>query len=100
MSQQEEVTAISWTGEGDVTTWLQESNLEDPVIYPQWPSDYPNHVAIGLRWDEDFPDGPIELVLPSSRLIMLAARQPGRLWFCKLPLDEVVAHTTAEASWF
>jgi len=90
---QEEIRQIAFVGDGDVTIWLEEASSCSPLIIPLWPHDYPDRVAV-YRSDEG------EMGVALSRQAMLAARSPGRLWFCGISLGDLVASTDAKASWF
>ncbi len=90
---EKEIRQIEYLGDDDVTVWLAEANGDDPLIFPLWPQDYPDHVALYMS-----AGGEIAVAL--SRQAMLAARDPQRLWFCHIKLGDLVAFTDAQASWF
>jgi len=89
----EEVRKISFVGDGDVTVWLENANSAAPLIFPLWPKDFPVHAPIRASVDG-------ELVVALSRKAMLAARAPDYLWFCHISLEDLLANTDADASWF
>ena len=89
----EEIRQITYLGDGDVAVWLAEANGTDPLIYPLWPRDYPEHVAVYIAAEG-------ELAVAFSRRAALVACAPQRLWFCHISMGDLVAFTDAEASWF
>lgn len=91
---QEEFKLVEFTGKDDLTCWLEEHNGEqDPMIFPLWPADYPKHVPVCLSFEG-------ELAVVLSRAAMLAARDPGRLWFCNITSTDLLAATNADHGWF
>ena len=93
-TEYEQIQIVDYTGDEDLTVWLEELNDEqDPVIFPLWPDRYPEYLAVFLSLD-------LELGVALSRDAMLAARDPDRLWFCGIPRKEFVAKTSADPLWF
>jgi hypothetical protein len=90
----EEIRRLKYCGDQDLTVWLENANLSNPVIFPYWPRDYPTTVPVFL----DGKSGVLAVAM--TRRAMLDARGPSRLWFCSLELGELLANTDADASWF
>jgi hypothetical protein len=84
---------VEYFGDKDVSIWLEQVNEFDPVIFPHWPPDYPDRVAICASLEGD-------LAVPLSREDMLAYSGPGRLWFCNVALEELLDNTDAKEAWF
>lgn len=91
---------LEYQGETDVTVWLQELNGDDPVIYPEWPQKA-GYAAVGLRWAVD-KRGVFKpfLIVALTRAGMLKYRQKGCLWFCNIPIKDLVTKTDAKEGWF
>jgi hypothetical protein len=94
---QPRVRPVHFTGTRSVDVWLHNIDAGDPVIFPEWPQDYPAHVPLWLQWLK----GQEPLVcLVLDRAAMLEQLHPDRLWFCHVPLEAVLANTDAKRSWF
>jgi len=90
---QEEVRYLKYLGEQDLSVWLENANDDSPIIYPSWPKDFPVHVPV-------FTDAQEILAVALSRKAMLRARDPERLWFCRISLRDLLDNTDADASLF
>lgn len=86
------VRELTVTSDLDLSIWLEENSIIDPVLYPFWPEDFPLHVPVFCTEDEDFGAA-------LSRQAMIDARRHDRLWFI-VHADALIAHTSAEKKWF
>jgi hypothetical protein len=87
----EEIQIVTYTGDEDLSLWLEEQNGDDdPHIFPLWPDAYPERLAVFINEDAT------ELGVATSRDAMIAARKPERLWFCNIPRDTFIANTDVE----
>ena len=88
-----EIKQVAYTDDAqELSVWLEDQSTRPPVVFPYWPSDFPKTAAVGVSLQG-------ELCVALSRLAMLQARHPERIWFC-VDSAEVVRATDAEASWF
>ena len=84
---------LEYDGDLDVTVWLEQSNDGPPRVFPEWPDDFPKYAPVGATEDGD-------LFVARSQRSMLAERHPGVLWFCRMPVADIVASTDVDESWF
>lgn len=89
---------VAYHGDEDVVLWLHRLAGEMPVIYPNWPQDYPTNLAVCLRWKAQLTTS-YEMLVPRTREQMLATRGPARLWFV-VPAKDFCDQTDADINWF
>jgi|GEM_PF-3601382 len=74
-----EITKIA-----DLTLWLREINIGDPVAWPTWPAEE-GRLVVCLEPVADSTE--LRVKLPSSRDDMVKYMGPDRLWFCGIPQE-------------
>ena len=73
----------------DPTVWLRNLNDEDPVVFPCWPDNWPEKLAVCI---EATSDKSLKISYAKNREAMLAYKNPFRLWFCNIPCGEFMNH--------
>jgi hypothetical protein len=87
---------LSYRGSQDVVRWLRETCPGAPVLHPYWVTGtFP--VFIEFSKPED---GCWYLGIVLNRWGMQRETIPGRLWFCGIPAQELLANTSADPKWF
>jgi len=73
----------------DLTVWLRNLNNEDPVVFPVWPTSWPETLAVCV---EGKPDSKLKVSYAMTRDAMLAYKGPLKLWFCNIPKKSFMSH--------
>jgi len=73
----------------DFTSWLRDINEEDPVAWPKWP-DCKDRLVIFVEAEDE----QLSMVNVTSREAMIACMEPGRLWFCNVPVDAFLEYAS------
>jgi len=98
-SPNDKIGSINFVGSFDPTIWLENKNDEhSPLLVPLWPEDYPKHLAVYFC-----ESGKLGVALSREAMLKachsLLSEEP-TLWFCNIPLDELLSATTADPTLF
>lgn len=89
----EEIRTLDWVDDADISTWLENTSESQPVIFPLWPQDFPEFAPVAMDFEGN-------LMVALSHRAMLRARDPSRLWFCRVRATDLINVTDADPSWF
>ena len=73
----------------DPTVWLRNLNAKDPVIFPVWPTGWPETLAVCV---EGKSGNKLKISYATTRDAMLAYKGPLKLWFCNIPKKPFMSH--------
>ena len=88
-----EVKQVRYNGDIAVEEWLDAVNNAYPLFFPLWPTEFPKLAAVRLTADGD-------MTIPLTKRAMRQLIDVNCLWFCRVPVQELLAETSAEADWF